>query len=144
MDRRKKISPELIRLFRFGIVGVSNTLVDWAVFWLLLSGLGMHYVAAQTFAYLCGTLNSFLWNRKWTFASKESFRAAEAAKFFLVNGICLASSYALLFVCRDVFGWNMPVSKLVVTVLLLMVNYAASRLWVFRSPDSASKKSSEG
>ncbi|MVO98665.1 GtrA family protein [Paenibacillus lutrae] len=144
MDRRKKISPELIRLIRFGIVGVSNTLVDWAVFWLLLSGLEMHYVAAQTFAYLCGTLNSFLWNRRWTFASKGPFKTAEAVKFFLVNGICLASSYALLFVCMDVFDWNTLFSKLVVTILLLMVNYAASRLWVFKSPDSANKASSEG
>lgn len=127
----KRVNPEMLRLLRFGAVGVGNTAVDWAVFWLLFSGLHLHYGAAQTVSYLCGTLNSYLWNRKWTFASKEPVRVAEALKFLLVNGLCLGLSYLLLYVCSDVLGWNMLFSKLTVTVLLLLVNYAASKWWVF-------------
>jgi len=46
-----------------------NTVVDFAVFALLAAG-GLSVLLAQWLAYGCGVLNSYLWNRRWTFRVK--------------------------------------------------------------------------
>ena len=54
------------QFIKFSAVGVTNTLVDFIVFWLLTHA-GMNYMLSQVFSYSAGILNSYIWNSKWTF-----------------------------------------------------------------------------
>ena len=58
----------LIQFIKFGIVGVSNTLLTFAVYGLLLKGFGVWYLAASAIGFIVGATNGFLLNRRWTFA----------------------------------------------------------------------------
>lgn len=57
---------DIKQFIKFGFVGVSNTLINWCVF-LVLVNLGFYYISANVIAYLVATANSFLWNSKWVF-----------------------------------------------------------------------------
>ncbi len=52
---------------KFGIVGVSNTLLTFAVYTLLLKVFGVWYFAASAIGFAVGAVNGFLLNRRWTF-----------------------------------------------------------------------------
>jgi len=66
-----ELPPGAIRqLVRFGIVGCSNTLLSWCAYALLVA-VGIHYLAASAIAWTLGALNSFLLNRRWTFATLD-------------------------------------------------------------------------
>ena len=56
---------------RYGAVGISNTLLSAACYAALIS-LGADAVAAATVAFALGSVNGFVWNRRWTFAGREA------------------------------------------------------------------------
>ncbi len=56
-----------MQFVKFGIVGVSNTLLAFAVYTVLLKVFGVWYVAASAIGFASGAVNGFLLNRRWTF-----------------------------------------------------------------------------
>ena len=71
---------------RFLVVGVTNTVVDLGAFYLLTLIPGVPDMVAKTISYLLGIINSFVWNKYWTFNAKGSGRGwREFGLFFLVN-----------------------------------------------------------
>src|ERR1700730_14514548 len=57
----------VIQFVKFGIVGVSNTLLTFAVYTLLLKVFDVWYLAASAIGFALGATNGFLLNRRWTF-----------------------------------------------------------------------------
>lgn len=86
---------------------------------------------AQVAAYSAGVLNSFFFNRKWTFGRTGKANGVEAVKFIIVNGLSLLVSSQLLFVLYDLNNWELWLAKLGATAGGVTVNFIGSRLWVF-------------
>lgn len=122
---------ELIKLVKFGITGVANTLVDYVVF-LLLVALGLDVYFSQCCSFVAGMLNSYLINRRWTFQTKQRFFSLQIVKFVLSNLSVLAVSMILLKLFMDVVGWSIPLAKLAAVCITMGINFLVSRLWVFR------------
>ncbi|ALS30064.1 GtrA family protein [Paenibacillus cisolokensis] len=119
-------------MIRFGAVGVLNTAVDAVVFALLYAWGGAPYAAAQTAAYGAGMLNSYIWNKRWTFKSRKRGNAREWLSFLLVNGMSYGVSIAALSAAYELAGFSIGWSKALSVVSSLAVNYAGNRFWVFR------------
>jgi putative flippase GtrA len=66
--RRLHVPVVLVQFIKFGIVGVSNTLLTFLVYTLLLKVFGVWYIAASAIGFTVGAVNGFLLNRRWTFA----------------------------------------------------------------------------
>lgn len=122
---------ELIKLVKFGMTGVANTLVDYVVF-LLLVALGLDVYFSQCCSFVAGMLNSYLINRRWTFQTKQRFFSLQIVKFVLSNLSVLAVSMILLRLFMDVVGWSIPLAKLAAVCITMGINFLVSRLWVFR------------
>jgi putative flippase GtrA len=115
---------------KFALVGLLNTGVDVAIFF-LLTRLGTPYVAAQAVSYSCGAANSYLLNKFWTFRSSgQSY--AEVVRFTVVNLVSLGISIAVLTLLHDTAGLELAASKAGATVCALAANFLGNKLWVFR------------
>lgn len=123
MEQKK----ESARPLRFAVVGVSNTLVDFIVFFLLEGLIGP---IAQIAGYAAGTANSYYWNRRWTFKTDQPRQKGELTRFLVVN-LTVALLTAALLTLLHLF---MPVwaAKVLVTVPGMALNYMLSKVWVFR------------
>ncbi|MCQ2008796.1 MAG: GtrA family protein [Sporolactobacillus sp.] len=115
--------------FIFGSVGVSNTAVDFIVFFVLAHFFSIFYAAAQVLSYGAGMLNSYIWNSKITFSeSKRSL--SRLIRFIVLNlavlGITLLAMHSMLFL-------PLYINKLISTLIGLSVNFLLSKLWVFRA-----------
>ena len=149
MARDAETKKTLRQMAKFAIVGVLNTLVDFAVFQTLNLTLGWVY-AAQVLGYTAGVINSYLWNSNWTFREQRTRSLREMALFLLVNLASLGVSLGMMWLLREVIGitnewvalW-MPsaiagfikgdtVCKLIATVFAIAVNYLGNRLFVFK------------
>ncbi len=84
------VKEGLAQALRFGLVGISNTLISYLCFLLFYRVLGMNEYLANALSYLIGLINSFVWNKLWTFRSR-GFRLAELGLFVIV----FALSYGL-------------------------------------------------
>jgi len=116
-------------MVRFGVVGVSNTLIGYTVF------RGAHRAlpaaASQGLSYLVGMLWSYYWNRKWTFKSQGNV-AAEAMRFFALQIAFLFLSAAMLGLLVDHLHQNPSLSWLGTAVVITVLNFVASRFWAFK------------
>src|SRR5712671_4157939 len=83
--------PLIQQFFRFGIVGVVNTIVDLAVLNLLIVATdtgrtGAMFAFFKTVAFVCAVTNSYLMNRSWTFNRvKAKSQMLESSQFLVVN-----------------------------------------------------------
>ena len=132
MDNNKPRSQGLLQFIKFNLVGLLNTGIDMAAFF-ALTGVGVGYVLAQTLSYACGMLNSYIWNRNWTFRQKgeKTDGRKQILRFVVLNGATLLLSIALLYVLVTVIGLPAGLGKIIAKACTLVVNYAGSRFWVF-------------
>jgi len=115
---------------KFAVVGILNTGVDVAIFF-LLTWLGIPYVAAQIVSYSCGAANSYLLNKVWTFRSC-GLSYAEIVRFAAVNLTSLGISVVVLTLLHDMAGLGLAAAKGGATACALAANFLGNKLWVFR------------
>lgn len=130
------MKDEFFQLLKFGIVGVSNTLISLAVIYLCMNWLNIDYRLANGIGYFCGLINSFLWNKVWTFKS-NGFWLKELLLFFLVFAGCYSLQFVLLILMVQKFGmdpqWAQPSAMIIYT----LVSYAMNRMVTFGRQRSA-------
>lgn len=134
--------PEWIgQAVRFGIVGLLNTLVDAVVYLLLTRGLpffALYPALAKACSYSVGVLNSFFWNRKWTFRSQAGWRAF--LPFVLVNLAGVLLNAAAMQFGLAVLGLPEALAFIGATGLTLVWNFLVSKWIVFRPAISPAAK----
>lgn len=70
MSEIEKVS-KLKQFIKFGIVGISNTLISYVVYNNVLLRLKMHYIGASIIGFLVSVVNSYYWNNKYTFKEQD-------------------------------------------------------------------------
>jgi putative flippase GtrA len=132
------------RVLRFGLVGVANTVVAYAVFLLLNGGLGTDPAMAHAVGWTTGVVNSFVLNRSWTFKDRDSSGRA-FVRFIAANAFALlvgTVAIALLKGSADGLGRGVGLSQeqsyagleALVLVPSVLLNYLLANHWVFRKP----------
>lgn len=122
----------LRQALKFLIVGVSNTLLDASLYFLLTRWLGFstRRTLAKAASYSVGVLNSFYWNRTWTFKAQASLGAL--LTFGWVNLIGLGLNAGVMALCLDVFQIHEGLALASATGVAFIWNFAASKSLVFR------------
>src|SRR3981081_3956911 len=103
-------TPPLIQFMKFGTGGVSNTLLTFLVYTLLLKVFGVWYLAASAVGFLVGATNGFLWDRRWTFKERVG-DALPPVRWCIVQGCGLALNVLLLLALVDGLGVDKLVSQ---------------------------------
>lgn len=132
-----------MKVVRFGVVGVLNTLIDFAVLNLLLVLFGVTtewpLVLCNAVAFLTASLNSYWLNKKWTFAQKGRATLRQYLVFLALAGSGLLINSLVLYLLVTGLtrpSWLSPilwinVAKAAATVASLVWNYLACRYVVF-------------
>ena len=123
----------LWQFIKFNLVGIMNTAVDFGVFMILNHYLGLVYTVSQVISYSCGMVNSYFFNKFWTFQKKEGFTAIEVIKFILVNLCSLGVSLLVLYILQSKWNWQVLPSKVLATGFSVGVNFLGNKFWVFEA-----------
>jgi len=137
-----------LSLLRFGVVGAINTLVDFTVLNLLLVGLGVHDGVSLLFcnagSFTVANLNSYLLNKRWTFADRSRENVGQFLSFLLfslgglvVNSLVLylLTSFTPSIAQANRLLW-INLAKIIATGASMVWNFLTYRHFVFRSPPS--------
>ena len=123
--------PLLLQFVKFGIVGVSNTLIAFAVYTLLLKVFGVWYVAASGIGFALGAVNGFLWNRAWTFKGHVG-DALTPVRWFVVQGCGLLLDLALVYALVDGAHLDKLVGQALTTLVVTVITFFVNRAWTFK------------
>jgi putative flippase GtrA len=149
-----------VQLLKFGLIGVSNTLLDLLVTFVLNAIFGVYYLA-KIVGYACGIANSYFWNSRWTFREERKRDAREIVTFIAVNLVTLGLSLLLQWVFRDKLcldAWWMGFAGenfftkllngerfclLLSSGIALLVNFVGNKLFVFKKKESEHSEPTE-
>lgn len=119
-----------IQFVKFGIVGCSNTLIGFGIYYVLV-WFGMHYMIANVVSYIVSVLNAFYWNNKYVFHNTTHWLKAIVKTY---------ASYGFSFFVGTVLLWGLVewihISKyfapLLTLVLTVPLNFAMNKFWTFK------------
>lgn len=128
---------------RFGLVGVVNTLVDFAVLNLMVMAFkanqGVALLLCNAAAFVCANINSFYLNKFWTFGAREKTTFAQYGTFLWVSLVGLGINTLSLWLVVEYLTphslagdltW-INLAKLIACLASLTWNYMACRQFVF-------------
>ena len=138
------------RFIKFALVGISGTIIDFAIFNLCLSLFHFPSVISSVCSFSVAVVNNFIWNRRWTYPeSKEKEVGPQFVKFLMVSIMGLAIRTPLFAVIEDplihvaeaivspasfitptTLGHNLALGVAIIVVLFW--NYFANRLWTYK------------
>ena len=133
------------QIAKFLLVGASNTLVDWGVFnlFILLTGIATGWQCSffKGVSFVVAVINSYFWNKFWTFEKKETKNVSqEFLSFMAVSliGFLINVSLASLVinVIKPRFGieeklWANFAAALA-TLVTMVWNFVGYKLIVFK------------
>jgi putative flippase GtrA len=115
---------------KFAIVGLLGFGTDVALLWLLHGVLGMWLPLATTIAYIVAFALSFVLSREWVFPDAGNMRTQIIRYALLVIGILVLTVVGVQALVW--FAVSYLIAKVLTSGVVALVNYAASRWWVFR------------
>jgi putative flippase GtrA len=128
------VSAELSRLVRFGLVGVSNTLLTIAAY-AVLTGDGVAVAPASALAFLLGAANGYNLNRRWTFRPAV-VRPGALVRYMAVQALGAALSAGGVALFSDLSLARLA-AEAVVLPCVTVITYTLSRVLVFGDPELA-------
>jgi putative flippase GtrA len=120
---------ELRRAVKYGVVGVSNVTIDFAIYAFLV-GLGVWYPLAKVVSLVIATANGYTFNRLWTFRA-GGHRADVLVRYVTVQALCLAANLTLLALLIEWAGLGKVVAQAVALPVVALASFLAQRLWTF-------------
>ncbi len=123
------IDRELILYVVFGAFTFFVNIISYFIF---ESVLGINYLISNVMAWFLSVLFAYITNRKWVFESKSPNILKECGLFFggrIFSGVV---DTVLMFLFIDVLVIGDVISKIVVQVIVIILNYIFSKLIVFK------------
>ena len=147
-------APSLFEFSKFAVVGVLNSGVDFGIlnFLMLITGVssGAGFLSFKSVSVTLGVINSYLWNKYWTFKTSNSADARrEFMAFMVVTLIAVGVNVAGADVIVNVIGAPIGFStKLWANIgvisgagLTLFTNFFGYKFFVFRKPSAVALES---
>ena len=135
--RRLHVPVVLVQFVKFGIVGISNTLLTFVIYTLLLKVFGVWYLAASAIGFLVGAVNGFLLNRRWTFAGHVG-DSLTPVRWAVVQSGGLGINLGLLYVFVHDASLDKLVAQALATIVVTVTTFFVNRAWTFRHEPSLS------
>ena len=101
-SKREKI----VQFIKFGLVGVSNNLICYGTYVLLVS-IGMHYVPSNIIGFSISVFNAFYWNNKYVFSDSN--------------------------VWVEIFGIPEVIAPIINLIVTVPINFLTNKYWAYKS-----------
>lgn len=124
------------QFLRYMVTGGVAFVADFGLFALCLYGFGWHYLLANLVGLVAGLVLNYAMSILWVFtACKRILKTQKGIEFVLFALVGIAGvgiNQLLMYLMVDGIGINEMVSKMIAAVLVLMWNFGARKLMLFR------------
>lgn len=124
-----RLEKELVFYVIFGIL---TTLVNILVYLFFTRLIGIDYIISNVFAWFFSVLFAYITNRIWVFESNNENILKEIILFFsgrLFSGVV---DTALMFIFIDLLFISDSISKIIIQIIVVVLNYIISKFIVFK------------
>ena len=145
MKRILELYKKHREIINYIVFGGCTTLVSWATYALFVGGMDMEILAGKILSWICAVSFAFVTNKLWVFFSKavdwktwlregvEFFASRAATGVVEVLGLPALMKLGL---DASLFGVEGFAANIVVTVVVIILNYIVSKFLVFRKKNN--------
>lgn len=132
----KKLYYKYKEIINYLIVGGLTTVVSLGSYYLCVltfldPNTALELQTANIISWICAVTFAYFANRKFVFESKNENKLKEAGSFYLSRVATLLMDMGIMFVLVTLLNFNDKIAKLVVQVVVTVLNYVFSKLFVF-------------
>lgn len=137
-----KTAKSLVQFIKFGMIGVTNTVISYVLNVLVLLALkplnvSWDFIAGNMVAFILSVLWSFYWNNRFVFTVQEGqhrsiWRALlKTYVAYGFTGIILNNILSWLWI--NIFGISKFIAPLINLVISVPVNFIINKMWAFKT-----------
>ena len=146
MNKLKGLFTKYRELILYVFFGGLTTAVNWIIYFPLVNWLHVHYQIANVIAWIAAVLFAFLTNKSLVFSSRDwsaKVVFTELPKFAGGRVFSLLVEMGLMFLLVDIARFNENIVKIIVAVIVVILNYIVSKLFVFKNDKDGKPKSKQ-
>ena len=132
---KKIINKEIILYVIFGIL---TTIINLTAYYLFSNIININYLISNAIAWIISVVFAYITNKFFVFNSSyinKDVIIEEFIKFMNCRLISGLSEVVLLFLFVDLFLMNDIVAKLIIGVLVALINFIFSKVFIFKGVD---------
>ena len=128
-----------MQIILYGIVGGITTLINIIAYWACTRVLYIPVVASTVIAWIVALIFAYWANRKFVFHSTVNTfsgiikEASEFVGFRIITGLL---DVIIMYLFVDVFGFYDVIVKTVSNIIVIILNYIASKIIIFKGEKS--------
>lgn len=122
----------IAQAIKYGVVGVSNTLITMAVIYIMMKLLGCREGLSNITGYVAGLLNSFIWNKQWTFKDSSAGWKHSAFRFAVAFVVCYVLQWGLVTVLNAHLSIDHYYNHLIGMVFYTILNFILNKFYTFK------------
>ena len=119
------------QFLKFGIVGVSNTLISLAVYYALVY-FGLYYIIANFVAFIISVCNAYFWNSRYVFSRKGGSEIKPFFKTIFAYGSTTLLGTGFLFFMVDILGISQWLAPLINLCFTIPINFLLNKFWALK------------
>ena len=137
MEKIIELYKKYQEIINYLIVGVLTTVVSLVTYYICVLTVFNPEVAlelqlANIISWICAVLFAYITNKIFVFKSKNRNIIKEISSFVGARVLTLILDMLIMFIMVTTLGINDKVSKLVVQVVVTILNYVFSKIFVFK------------
>ena len=135
MEKKNKVMREGIAYLIFGVL---TTVIDYVISNALFYWTNVPTIPAQTIAWVAAVLFAFVTNKWWVFESRTLVPVEVWTEFVSFVACRIATfifNLAALFIMVDLIGMEFFICKLLISVVVVILNYIFSKILIFAKKD---------
>jgi len=120
------------QFIKFGLVGVSSTVIDWGIYLILTRFAGIYYLMAKILSFSFAVINSYVWNRRWTFRSNDPQKLRQFIKFLIIALVGVVLNTLIMYIVVDYIHLNDLYGLVISSAIVMFWNFLANKFYTFR------------
>lgn len=133
---KEKIMKEYKEFIKYTLAGIITVIVSLAAYYLCVFTFlnpehPIQLQIANILSWFAGLVFSYYSNSRFVFKSKQS-KLKQAYKFAVSRVFTLILDMIIMLIFVTLFSWNDKLVKLLSQVLVIIINYITSKLFVFK------------
>ncbi len=132
----KKLYEKYKDLIPYAFFGVCTTVVNVVIYYLCYNVTGIPNVPSTIIAWFFAVVFAFITNKLWVFKSKSFEKKILVHEILTFFGCRLATGVldvVIMWIAVDLMSWNETIWKIISNILVIIINYIASRLVIFKN-----------
>lgn len=121
-----------MQLFKFGVVGVLATVLDFLFLYLFTDVFGIYYLLSAAVSFVLSTLFNYVASMRFVFSSKfnKDEKSKEVLLFVILSVIGLLLNQFLMWLFVEKITLYYMLAKIVATFFVMAWNFISRKIWL--------------